>query len=741
MSRILFTLLIAGVLFQSQSISAAAQNLKPFTPDEMLEVESVNITDITNDGRFAAVTSSNQRNRLGIDHFRFADPTYVQQRTSRLYVLNTENGEQHDVTGSPEVIQSMAWSPDNRTLAVILMDDQQVTLQMYDAERQRLREFRPRTDLEIASNTGLDWTPDGSGLILSFRADGWRAKADSMYTAINDGPIVIQDSENDFLAWDRVWNQNSQSILALLDIDSREVTQLTGEGMFDDLNIAEDGSFAAIVQEFPLRTDYTRSDDATEYLMFSVNLEDPARIDTLISRTTDSPDAELDPAGTRWAWADDGKVFIRHIADTAGIEITADRYEFVEEEDTTSLEFSFDRWSQSGESVLLRSDKGYHISGTDTAWTDMELVYRFPENEDSEPRRSLMHWSQDGRYLYFTSSARDEWQRGMVRFDIETQQMETLLIDDQLYSDWNFAEDADRLIFERAEGNHPSEVFVSDYGLSDLRRLTGFNDWLDEHAIPETELIQYMDVDADTLYGVLYYPANYEEGKRYPLIAYIYENFFDNDFNALANVLANRGYFVLRPSVDLERGYPGEGWVKGVTTAINKLMERGLVDGTKLGVEGISYGGYGANLLITQTDRFAAAINNSGKVNMISFLGDSPKIGTRNYSAAEVGQDRIGQTFWEAPDKYVAHSAVFFADRITTPLLILSGEGDWNVPADNQQEMYYALRRLDKPVKWVNYMNAGHGAGLAGTEKDFYHQWETVFEWYEEHFSEEEEEE
>ena len=732
MFRLIFSILLAGILLLIHQ-PAAAQELKPFTPDEMLEVENTNITGVTDDGQFVAVSSSSSRDRLGIDHFSFGDPTYVQQRTSRLYVLNTESGEQNEVTDGPTVIQNSAWSPDNKTLAVIMMDDQRVTLRMYDANRDRLREFNPKTDLEIASNTDLNWTPDGTGLILSLRADGWRTKADSMYTAINDGPIVIQNSENDFLAWDRVWMQNEQSVLAMVTIDSREVTELTDEVMIESLNIPDDGSFVAVTQEFPLKTNYTRSDDASESMMVTISLDDPSLRDTLITRTEKPLNLDWDPDGTTWAWSDSGKIFIRHIADSAGTEITADRYEFVEEDDTTSLEFSFSRWSLSGESMLLRSDKGYHH--IDTSGTDMELVFQFPEDEKSEPRLNLMHWSDDDRYLYFTSSARDEWQRGMVRYDIEAQEMETLLIDDQLYSDWHFAEDADVLTFERAEGNYPYEVYVSNYELGDLRRMTEFNEWLSDYKIPETELIQYMDVDGDTLSGVLYYPANYEEGTQYPLIAYIYEDFFDNTFNSLANVLANRDYFVLRPSVDLEPGYPGEGWVKGVTTAINKLMERGLVDGSKLGVEGISYGGYGANLLITQTDRFAAAINNSGKVNMISFLGDSPKIGTRNYSAAEVGQDRIGQTFWEAPDKYVTHSAVFFADRITTPLLILSGEGDWNVPADNQREMYYALRRLDKPVKWVNYMDAGHGAGLAGTEEDFYHQWETVFNWYEEHFT------
>ena len=128
----------------------------------------------------------------------------------------------------------------------------------------------------------------------------------------------------------------------------------------------------------------------------------------------------------------------------------------------------------------------------------------------------------------------------------------------------------------------------------------------------------------------------------------------------------------------------------------------------------------------------------SGKVNIISFLGDSPKITTRNYAAAEVGQDRIGATLWEQPHKYIEHSAVMFADRIETPLLMLSGQGDWNVPATNQREMYYALRRLGKEVVWVHYTAGGHGAGRAGTAADFVDHWRRMFDWFAEHFGEEE---
>jgi dipeptidyl aminopeptidase/acylaminoacyl peptidase len=75
-----------------------------------------------------------------------------------------------------------------------------------------------------------------------------------------------------------------------------------------------------------------------------------------------------------------------------------------------------------------------------------------------------------------------------------------------------------------------------------------------------------------------------------------------------------------------------------------------------------------------------------------------------------------------------------YADRIETPLLMLTGEGDWNVPATNQREMYYALRRLGKEVVWVHYMRAGHGAGRTSTVEDFHDHWNRILGWYKEHF-------
>jgi dipeptidyl aminopeptidase/acylaminoacyl peptidase len=280
-----------------------------------------------------------------------------------------------------------------------------------------------------------------------------------------------------------------------------------------------------------------------------------------------------------------------------------------------------------------------------------------------------------------------------------------------------------------AHGNDPGDIYAADGELKNLRRLSDANPGLDAK-LSRTELIQYLDVDGRKLNGVLYYPLDYQPGTRYPTVFVVYETFFDDRYNSTVSLLTSNGYAVMQPSVHLERGYPGEAWLKGVTAAANKLIDMGIADAERLGVHGTSYGGYATNLLVTQTNRFAAAINISGKVDMISFYTDSPRLGTRNIHAPEKSQDRIGATLWEQPQKYIAHTAIMAADRIETPLLLMTGREDHNVPERTTSEMFYALRRLGKRVEWVSYVNGGHGMPTATVEEAVdYHQ--RILAWYE----------
>jgi dipeptidyl aminopeptidase/acylaminoacyl peptidase len=428
-------------------------------------------------------------------------------------------------------------------------------------------------------------------------------------------------------------------------------------------------------------------------------------------------------------------VFLKTPEADSARNVTEDFRQPLSESDSTKRSFSLEAWHPDGNGLLLRAQDGYHVM---MEGEEPELVWPFP-GEDREawaeaPSLGIVRWTEEGRYLYASRSARDRWDRGLVRFDLDRRQEETLVSDTDLYRSWTVAEDGSRVVFRRSDGDRPDEVWTASGTFGDPRPLTDLNPWLAEVALSNSRLIQYLDVDGEELYGIVHLPPDYQEGTAYPLVAEIYETFFDNGYSYSAQTLAAQGWIVLRPSVDLEMGFPGEAWLKGVTTAINTLIDQGMVDGPRLGVHGTSYGGYATNLLVTQTDRFAAAVNISGKVNIISFLGDSEKITTRNYNAAEETQDRIGSTLWEQPQKYWAHTAVLYADRIETPLLLLTGHGDWNVPDTNTREMYYALRRLGKEVVWVNYMRAGHGAGRAGTEADYRDHWNRMIEWYRSHF-------
>ncbi|HEX7780826.1 MAG TPA: prolyl oligopeptidase family serine peptidase, partial [Vicinamibacterales bacterium] len=275
-----------------------------------------------------------------------------------------------------------------------------------------------------------------------------------------------------------------------------------------------------------------------------------------------------------------------------------------------------------------------------------------------------------------------------------------------------------------------------DSAWQNVRTLTTLNPWLDGRPLPKSELVQYRDVDGKQLYGVLRYPVNYVPGQKYPTVFEIYETFFENGFNARAAFLTSHGYAVFHPSVNLVVGRPGESWVKGVTTAANKLIDMGVADPDRLGVHGTSYGGYATVLLLTQTDRFKAAINISGKVDMVSFYTDSPRLGVRNTHAPERSQDRIGGTLWEYPERYLEHSAVLKADRIKTPLLNITGDQDPNVPASQSREIYYALRRLGRDVEWVRYVNGAHRPPNSVAEAvDFENR---ILAWYDKYLKSEE---
>ena len=703
-----------------------------FTAQDAVNVKSFSISDLTDDGKFIAGTIRSRKDRMNIDHKRFGDPNYITPYTSQAVLINSESGETYPIISQRSIIRELSFSPDGKMLAILMYDGQKFNLHLYDHNSKKLKMVKLKGDLQIGSNSGIEWLPDGNSVLLSLREKDWAARADSMFAEATTGPVTIYDSERPFLKWEEIRNFSSLSIIARVETKTGNVIKILPEGMYSGFAISSEGDMLSYLEYTPIKTVYDRK-GGTEYELNMIELENPENKTVLREKTEERINISWNDNNTAFAFIDSNQVFVRSIYEDSAMQISTDTTEIIKQ-DTSKVKLSVNRWSPDGKSILAYSKKGYWLIYTDTK--EMNLVYEFPEDKEKAPNKNIISWSPDGKFLYMSYSAKKKWDRGILRYDLSSGDEQELMIDENLYSRWRMSKDGSRFFYQFSDGNQPNDLYISDPGFKEQRQLTDLNPWIENKTITRSELIKYRDSDGKELTGVLYYPVNYELGKKYPLVCEIYENFFNNGYSMSMNIIANAGYFGFKPSVNLIQGYPGEAWIKGVTAGINKLVEMELVDPDKLGVHGTSYGGYATSLLISQTDRFAAAINISGKTNIVSFLGDSPRIGTRNYAAAEVGQDRIGETLWEAPMKYFATSAVLFADRINTPHLLLTGEGDWNVPALNTREIYYAMRRLGKKVVWVNYYNGGHGAGSASDENDFFDHWKRILDWYATHFEE-----
>ncbi len=721
---VLLILLLVPRPTSARQIGAA----QSFTVDDLLELRSLSVADVTRDAHWLAVTTSRRVTRLGTDYARYGDPTYQSPGTVEVFVLDGRTGERRSLFPEEVTARAFTWSPDGGRLAFLMRREEAWRLMLWERERGRLRELRLRDERPIASGSSLTWLPDGSGLILELRAPDWNRRAGEQFRALTEGPIIVHDSKAPFLLWDALGNTGALTVPARVELARGAVTDLLPEGNYGTLRLAEDGSFLTFVTNHPQKTTYTNQ-GRTHYELTRLDLASLERR-VLVEAGEERPPSVWNRRGDTSAWVVKGDVWVRSVDEEEGRNLTAAGGPYHDEPDTARVRFSVQRFSPDGRQLLCSSPKGWWL--VDTEAGGAQRVFTFEEDEKTRPRRSVVAWSPDGRSLLASWSATDRWERGLVRIDLENGQETVLVRDAGLYRNWRLSEDGATLYYFSSDGDHPEELWRADAELRSRTRLTDTNPWLAQRKLTHSELVEYLDTDGEKLYGILYYPVDYEAGKCYPLVCEIYETFFDNGFNANMNLLANAGWFGFRPSVNLEVGYPGEAWVKGVTAGINKLIERGLVDPDRLGVHGTSYGGYATALLVTQTDRFAAAINISGKVDMVSFYGDSPRLGVRNITAPENGQDRIGGSLWEYPERYLAHSAILFADRITTPLMLITGDLDPNVPARQSMEMYYAMRRLDKEVVWVRYAHGGHSPPNSVAEtRDF---WERILGWYRDHF-------
>lgn len=332
------------------------------------------------------------------------------------------------------------------------------------------------------------------------------------------------------------------------------------------------------------------------------------------------------------------------------------------------------------------------------------------------------------RPIYLSLSGEWTKQSGIARRT--NKGVETLLWDDASIGRLSKAEDADVYVYTKQSYVDSPDLFVGGPDLADARQISETNPFQKDFAWGKAELIEFTNGRGELTQAILNYPANYEPGRTYPMVVYIYERLTQNLHNYVVpsersqyNVtnFTQNGYFVLRPDLTYVPGEPGAGTIGGVVPAVRKVIEMGLVDERRVGVMGHSWGGYGTAYLATHTNGvFAAASAGAGLTNLVSFYGySSENSGFPEHGHFEVGQERMGVSLWEDPDAYIRNSPIFRVHEMTTPLLIEHGDRDGNVDFGQGVELFNAARRLGKDVVMIVYNGENHGLAKKHNQIDY----------------------
>jgi dipeptidyl aminopeptidase/acylaminoacyl peptidase len=688
-----------------------AQSHDVITAEDILKVTTATVLDLSEDGRRLAVGARRLQDNAETNHRRYGDPTYFAPAMVDVMVIDTRSGAADKVGKSLMNVRQAAFARNGSKLALLTAAETATglpvtSLWVYDVDRKMLTEVPRQRGAEVAANSELSWTPDGSKLFVALRSPADDAAAQASFKTLTTGPIVVQASKP-FLDWDAMSRTNRRRSLAEIDPATGAASVVVAPAMMTSYQLSRDGSFVTWLEDGTEKTNYDVIFGTDNAIRTQARGAQPKTVVDAKSLKTTAPRWSDDQR--TFAYADKGEVFVQRIDEEKPRSITPKpkRDPAAPAGDEESESFSVTSFSRDGSKLLITSKKGWYVASVADGARERVLTLD-DKNEDKNPRLTALDWSPAGDAILVQYGEPDRWDRGISRLDLKTKALTALVRDASLYQGVRQSRDGSTVVFQKSDGTRPAEWYAADAGFANVRKLTDLNPWIAKKALPASELVSYRDADGKLLYGVLRYPVGYEKGRKYPTVFEIYETFFDNGFNGRAALLAGQGYAVFHPSVNLVVGRPGESWTKGVTAAANKLIDLGVADPDRLGVHGTSYGGYATVLLLTETDRFKAAINVSGKVNMISFYTDSERLGVRNTHAPEKSQDRIGGTLWEYPERYIEQSAIFRLDRVKTPLLTISGDQDPNVPANQSRELYYAMRRLGKDVEWVRYVNGGH---------------------------------
>ena len=319
--------------------------------------------------------------------------------------------------------------------------------------------------------------------------------------------------------------------------------------------------------------------------------------------------------------------------------------------------------------------------------------------------------------------------------------VEVLVWEDKMISSLTRAKNADRYLLTIESGNDSPDIYVSGPNLARRKQISKTNLFQKQYYWGQTELIDFENKNGVKLQGSLRYPANYRDGKKYPMVVYIYEkrsqglHKYDvpsekHPYNPA--VFSAEGYFVFQPDIVYRPQEPGISALECVVPAVKQVLKTGMVDENKVGLVGHSWGAYQTAFIVTRSDLFAAGVAGAPLTNMMSMsVSVYWNSGQTNAAIFTQSQGRMDKPFWQDPENYIRNSPIHGLDNLNTPLLIAFGDKDGAVDWGQGVQMYNAARWAGKEnLVMLVYPGENHSLRKEENMVDYHYR---VREWFDTH--------
>jgi dipeptidyl aminopeptidase/acylaminoacyl peptidase len=737
---------LAALYFCASSLKVVvAQSVIPLSVDDALNVrkfaEWMPISP-SPDGQWLSYTIQDSRRSKAMDfeaYMRTGVPAWISR--SDIFLTNMRTGETRRLTDGRSENWLPAWSPDGRYLAFLSDRDAsgKARLWVWDATKNEMSRV---VEAPVAS-AQIEWTPDSRRLLVTtipenripeqaLTSPSSQRESGQADTDRTLGPTVtlykseISGHDESALVKSDPWNLdlNLRDLIAV-DIKEGRIATVAKNIRIGTLMISPDGSYVAYT--IPKRFERPGS----QQILFDLGIVDLSNLSGHIIASA----VRLDYDGAAFSWSPDGLLLSFH---TGGMdENTFDCYvlKVREGELQNVTNFSVSTaprrlssrplWDTSGHIYLLhagdlwRASVSGHKAQQLSHVSNREIIRNIPWSTN-------LLWTPDGGKSTVVMTHDDSGkQDGFYRVELGSGENSKLLERNQCYTCATLKEPfvvsktGQELVYFAEDAQRDEDLSISDASFQNPRLLTHLNPQFDKYEMGAVKLIQWLSDDGTRLHGALLLPSDYVEGKRYPLIVWVYGgSFLSNclDHFGLAGtgpfnmqLLATRGYAVLLPDAPQQVGTPMLDLAKTVLPGVSKVVEMGIADEDRIGLLGQSYGAYSVLSLIVQTPRFKTAVEIDGYSDILGAYGAMDKDGTAfGTSVEEEGQGLMMGTPWQVRPRYIENSPIFFLDRVVTPVLIIHGARDKAVPSFLGDQVFVALRRLGKEVEYARYEGESH---------------------------------